>query len=204
MILIGLTGGIGSGKSTVSSMLAARGAVIIDADLVAREVVEPGGAAYDALVERFGRGVLRDDGILDRDALAAIVFNDDEARRDLNAITHPAVGKVMLERVAEHAESDRVVILDIPLLAEGGGKGRWPVAGIVVVDVPEEVQIERLVRERGMDGDDVLARIRAQASRAARLEIADFVIDNGGSLSDLEHEVDRCWTWITTSLSTRS
>lgn len=177
-------------------MLAARGAVIIDADQVAREVVEPGGAAYDGVVERFGRGVLRDDGTLDRDALAAIVFNDDEARRDLNAITHPAVGRVMFERVAEHAESDRVVILDIPLLAEGGGKDRWPVAGIVVVDVPEEVQIDRLVRDRQMDGDDVLARIRAQASRSARLGIADFVIDNSGSLADLEHEVDRCWHWI--------
>ena len=178
-------------------MLAERGAVIIDADLVAREVVEPGGAAYGALVERFGRGVLRDDGTLDRDALAAIVFNDDEARRDLNAITHPAVGKVMLERVASHdAGCDHVVVLDIPLLAEAGGKERWPVAGIVVVDVPEEVQIERLVREREMDGDDVLARIRAQASRAARLEIADFVVDNSGSLTDLEHEVDRCWHWI--------
>ena len=177
-------------------MLAARGAVIIDADQVAREVVEPGGAAYDGVVERFGRGVLRDDGTLDRDALAAIVFNADEARRDLNAITHPAVGRVMFERVAEHAESDRVVILDIPLLAEGGGKDRWPVAGIVVVDVPEEVQIDRLVRDRQMDGDDVLARIRAQASRSARLGIADFVIDNSGSLADLEHEVDRCWHWI--------
>lgn len=177
-------------------MLAARGAVIVDADLVAREVVEPGGAAYDAVVERFGPGVLRPDATLDRDALAAIVFNDDEARRDLNAITHPAVGAVMLERVAAHAECDHVVVLDIPLLAEGGGKGKWPVAGIVVVDLPEDLQIERLVREREMDGDDVLARIRAQATRAARLEIADFVIDNSGSLSDLEHEVDRCWHWI--------
>jgi dephospho-CoA kinase len=197
MILIGLTGGIGSGKSTVSAMLAARGAVIVDADLVAAEVREPGGAAYEALVERFGSGILLSDGRIDRDALGAIVFKDDEARRDLNAITHPAVGKVMLERVAAHvAEGREIVVLDIPLLAEGGGKDRWPVAGIVVVDVPEEVQIERLVRERGMDGDDVLARIRAQASRSARLGIADFVIDNSGSLADLEHEVDRCWHWI--------
>ena len=177
-------------------MLAARGAVIIDADLVAAEVREPGGAAYDALVERFGSGIVLSDGRIDREALAAIVFNDDEARRDLNAITHPAVGKVMFERVASYAESDEVVVLDIPLLAEGGGKERWPVAGIVVVDVPEEIQIERLVRDRQMDGDDVLARIRAQASRSARLGIADFVIDNSGSLADLEHEVDRCWHWI--------
>ena len=177
-------------------MLASRGAVIIDADLVAAEVREPGGAAYDGLVERFGRGILLADDRIDRDALAAIVFKDDEARRDLNAITHPAVGKVMMERVAPHGDSDHVVVLDIPLLAEGGGKGKWPVAGIVVVDVPEEVQIERLVRERGMEGDDVLARIRAQASRSARLGIADFVIDNSGSLADLEHEVDRCWHWI--------
>ena len=186
-------------------MLAARGAAIVDADLVAAEVREPGGAAYDALVERFGAGIVLGDGRIDREALAAIVFNDDEARRDLNAITHPAVGKVMFERVAEHEAAGRdVVVLDIPLLAEGGGKERWPVAGIVVVDVPEEVQIARLVQERGMEGDDVLARIRAQANRAARLEIADFVIDNSGSLADLEHEVDRCWHWITTSLSTRS
>lgn len=180
----------------MSSLLAARGAVIVDADLVAAQVREPGGAAYDALVERFGTGIVLDDGKIDREALAAIVFNDEEARRDLNAITHPAVGKVMLEQVAAHAESDHVIVLDIPLLAEGGGKGKWPVAGIVVVDVPEELQIERLVREREMDGDDVLARIRAQATRAARLEIADFVIDNSGSLSDLEHEVDRCWHWV--------
>lgn len=177
-------------------MLAERGAVIVDADVVAREVVEPGGAAYDALLERFGRGVLREDATLDRDALAAIVFNDDEARRDLNAITHPAVGAAMSERVAAYSETDRVVVLDVPLLAEGGGKSKWPVAGIVVVDVPEEVQIARLMSDRLMDGADVLARIRAQASRAARLEIADFVVDNSGTLADLEHEVDRCWEWI--------
>ena len=186
-------------------MLAARGAVVVDADLVAAEVREPGGAAYDALVERFGTGILLGDGRIDREALAAVVFKDDEARRDLNAITHPAVGKVMFERVGEHAAEGReVVVLDIPLLAEGGGKDKWPVAGIVVVDVPEEVQIERLVRERGMEGDDVLARIRAQATRSARLAIADFVIDNSGSLADLEHEVDRCWHWINTLVSTRS
>lgn len=177
-------------------MLASRGAAIIDADVASREVVEPGRPAYGALVERFGDGVLRDDGTLDREALAAVVFNDDDARRDLNAITHPAVGRLMFERVAEHAECDHVIVLDIPLLAEGGGKARWPVAGVVVVDVPEDLQVERLVRERQMDEGDVLARIRAQATRAARLAIADFVIDNSGSLSDLEHEVDRCWEWI--------
>src|SRR5438046_2634931 len=131
MLVIGLTGGIGSGKSTVSTMLAARGAVIIDADRIAREVVEPGGRAYQGVVDRFGPDVVLADGSIDRPALAAIVFNDEQARRDLNQLTHPVVGSVMAERMAAEAATDHVVILDVPLLAEGG-KARYGMAAVLV------------------------------------------------------------------------
>ncbi|HET9732657.1 MAG TPA: dephospho-CoA kinase [Acidimicrobiales bacterium] len=194
MILVGLTGGIGSGKSTVSGMLAERGAVVIDADLVAREVQSPGGAAYEALVERFGPGVLLADGTLDRPALAQVVFADDAARRDLNAIVHPAVGRVMAERMAEHAGTDHVVILDIPLLVEGNQARSY--SGVVVVDCPVEVAVARLVGQRGMAEADARARIAAQATREQRLAVADHVIDNGGDLAHLTSEVDKAWAWM--------
>src|SRR3954462_2189171 len=195
MLVVGLPGGIGAGKSTVSEMLAARGAVIIDADLIAREVVEPGGRAYDAVIERFGPSIVAADGTIDRPALAAIVFADDGARKDLNRLTHPAVGAVMGERLAAEAATDHVVVLDIPLLAEGG-RDRYALAGVLVVDVPEDIAVERLTGSRGMTEGDARARIAAQASREQRRTIADVVIDNSGSREDLEAEVERAWAWI--------
>lgn len=195
--LVGLTGGIGSGKSTVSARLAARGAVIVDADAIVREIQEPGGLAYQGIVDRFGPGVVAADGTLDRPALAAVVFNDEAARRDLNALTHPLVGQVMFERIAANAGTDRVVVLDIPLLAEGG-KGAYGVAGVIVVDTPVDVAVERLVRHRGFDEADARARVASQMSREDRLAIADFVVDNAGPPEALDEQVDRCWEWIAT------
>lgn len=198
MIAVGLTGGIGSGKSTVAAMLVRRGVVLIDADQLSRMVVEPGGPAYEPVVSRFGTEVVRPDGTLDRQALAAVVFGDDQARRALNAIVHPEVGRLMAERLAAEAGSDHVVVLDIPLLADAGGKERLPIVGVLVVDAPEEVALERLVRERGMDRADAERRIAAQVSRADRLRQADFVIMNTGTLDELEDMVDRAWAWMRT------
>jgi dephospho-CoA kinase len=193
VLLVGLTGGIGSGKSTVSAMLADRGAVIIDADVIAREVVEPGQPAYAKVVERFGPTVVGDDGRLDRPAIAAIVFNDGDALKDLEAITHPAVGARMTELMAAEADTDHVVVLDVPLLVE---KGTYTTAGTIVVDVEPEVAVRRLVEQRGMDEADVRRRMAAQVSREERLAKADFVVSNDGSLDDLRVKVDRCWRWL--------
>jgi len=193
MLAVGLTGGIGSGKTTVSEMLAARGAVVVDADVLARQVVEPGGPAYAGVVERFGRAVVRPDGTLDRPALAEIVFSDGAALADLNALTHPPVKTLIAERLAAEASGDAVVVLVIPLLAESG---RYPTAGVIVVDCPEEVAVRRLVEDRGMSPDEVRRRLAAQASRAERLAIADHIITNDGSLDELRAEVDHAWAWI--------
>jgi dephospho-CoA kinase len=187
MLVVGLTGGIGSGKSTVSARLAAKGAVVIDADAIHRENMAPGGRVHDAVRERFGT--------VDRPALAAIVFNDADALNDLNALTHPAVGAVIAERLAAEAATDHVVVLDIPLLVESTGSG-YPLAGVIVVDAPVEAAVARLVSQRGMSEEDARARIAAQATRQERLARADFVVDNAGSLEQLGAEVDRCWEWI--------
>jgi dephospho-CoA kinase len=195
MLLIGLTGGIGSGKSTVSALLAERGAVVIDADRIARDVVEPGEPALAAIVDRFGPGVLAADGTLDRPGLAAIVFADADARKDLERITHPAIGVRMAERMAAEADTDHVVILDVPLMVESG---RYSTAGLIVVDCPVDVAVERLVTQRGMPEDDARRRMQAQVSREERLAKADFVIDNSGSLDDLRARVDAAWEWIAT------
>ena len=193
MLTVGLTGGIGSGKSTVSRMLAERGAVVVDADVLAREVVEPGKPAYDAVVARFGDGVVAADGSLDRPALAAIVFRDDDARKALNDIVHPAVGAAMAEVMQAHAESDRVLILDVPLLVESKRPGT---AGVIVVDCPEDIAVQRLVEQRGFDAEDARNRIAAQASREERRAIAGFVIDNSGPPDALDAQVDAAWEWI--------
>jgi dephospho-CoA kinase len=193
MLVVGLTGGIGSGKSTVSEMLAARGAVIVDADVLAREVLAPGGPAYAGVLERFGPSIVRGDGTVDRAALAGIVFSDAAALADLNALTHPPVKARIAERLAEQASGDAVVVLVIPLLAE---TGRYPTAGVIVVDCPEDVAVRRLVERRGMTEDAARRRLSAQISRSARLAIADRVIPNSGSLDDLRVEVDRAWEWI--------
>lgn len=192
MILLGLTGGIGSGKSTVSQLLAARGAVIIDADAITRELQAPGAPLLAEIAERFGAQVLGADGALDRAALASIVFADSDALADLNKIVHPAVAREMDRRLAEQRETDNVVVLDIPLLAENPRKG---LSGVIVVDVPVDTAVERLVGQRGMDESDARARIAKQASREDRLKIADRVVDNSGDLSELERRIDEVWQW---------
>lgn len=194
MILVGLTGGIGSGKSTVSARLAARGAVILDADAITREVQLPGSPVLVELAERFGPEVIAADGSLERQALADIVFTDPEALKALNAIVHPAVGREMNRRMIEQRTTTNVVILDIPLLTENPREG---LQGRIVVDVPVETQVERLVKHRGFDEADARARIGRQASRNERLATADFVVDNSGAPEDLEPQIDRLWSWLT-------
>jgi dephospho-CoA kinase len=197
MLVVGLTGGIGSGKSTVAELLRARGATVIDADLLAREVVAPGTPGFRAVVARFGPGVVDPDGGLDRRALAGIVFADPGALADLNAIVHPAVRARIDDRLRElrtTAEAG-VVVLEIPLLVESGRS--YGAAAVIVVDCPEDVALRRLVVERGMDEGDARRRMAAQLSRADRLAAADIVIDNSGSPAELAAEVDRMWTALT-------
>ena len=193
MLVVGLTGGIGSGKSSVSALLAARGAVIIDADAIVHEVQAPGGLAFQPIVERFGPGIVTADGTLDRPAIAAIVFNDPAALADLNAITHPIVGQVIFDRMAAQAETQNVVVLDVPLLVESG---RDNTAGVIVVDCPVEVAVARAVARGPATEADVRTRIAAQATREERLAKADFVIDNSGDRAHLEAEVARAWAWV--------
>jgi dephospho-CoA kinase len=191
--LVGLTGGIGSGKSTVSGLLAQRGAVIVDADLVAREVQAPGSEVLAALAERFGGHVIAADGSLDRPAVAAIVFNDPDALQALNRIVHPAIGVEINRRVNAAVATDRIVILDVPLLTE---QPRVGLQGIIVVDVPVELQVARLVQFRGFDEADARARISRQATREQRLATATKVVDNSGALDDLLPQIDDLWRWL--------
>jgi dephospho-CoA kinase len=190
VILVGLTGGIGAGKSTVSNLLAERGAVIVDADAIVRELQAPGGEIVTKLAERFGADVLAADGSLDRAKVASIVFNDEQALKDLNAIVHPAVRTEMQRRVDAERDTGHVVVLDIPLLAENPRKD---LQAVLVVDVPVDVAVERLVAARGMDEADARARIANQASRERRLELATHVIDNAGDLDALSARVDEVW-----------
>ena len=200
MIEIGLTGGIGAGKSTVADALVERGAVLIDADRIVRELQEPGAPAFTAMVERWGPRIVAADGSLDRGAVAAIVFNDPDELEALNGIVHPAVGAEISDRRAALAGTDSVVILDIPLLVRTDGEPIRPqyrnLAGIVVVDVDPEVAIERLVAHRGYSDEDARARVANQASREDRLAVADFVIDNSGPLEDLDTQIEDLWAWI--------
>ena len=193
MLLVGLTGGIGSGKSTVSTLLAARGAVIIDADAITRSLQQPGQPVFEAMVEHVGAEVLGPDGALDRAKVASIVFNDEAARKELEAIVHPAVGAEMVQRLQEHAGTDAIVVYDVPLLVESGRTGY---GAVVVVDVDPEVAVERLVVHRGFDPADARARIANQVGREARLAVADRVLDNSGSLAALEAQVDELWDWL--------
>jgi dephospho-CoA kinase len=193
MILVGLTGGIGSGKSTVSSMLAARGAEIVDADVVTRDLQQPGSPIVEAIAERFGAEVLDAQHGLRRAKLAEMVFADADALADLNAIVHPAVGAEINRRVDELASTDKVVVLDIPLLTENP---RGKLQGKIVVDVPVEVQLERLVRYRGFTEVDARARIARQSSREDRLSGADFVVDNSGSVDELDPQIAELWAWL--------
>jgi len=193
VIVVGLTGGIGSGKSTVSALLAERGAVVIDADAITKELQRPGQPVLASIVERFGDGVLTDAGELDRPALAAIVFSDPEALKDLNGLVHPAVGAEIARRMEAERETDHVVVLDIPLLVEGG---RYKVGGLLVVDVDTDVAVDRLVRFRGFQADDARARMARQATREERRAKADRVIDNSGDLEHLRRQVDQAWAWM--------
>jgi len=188
---VGLTGGIGSGKSEVSRRLAAHGAVVIDADAIARQVVEPGTPGLAAVVAAFGPQVLLPDGTLDRPRLGDIVFGDPELRATLNSIVHPLVGARMRE-LEESAGSGSIVVHDVPLIAENNLAGSYDL--VVVVDVPPRLQLERLVRHRGMTRDQARARMAAQASRAQRLAIAGIVIGNSGSLAELDRLVGDLWT----------
>ncbi|MFE6052185.1 dephospho-CoA kinase [Kitasatospora sp. NPDC056446] len=190
MLKIGLTGGIGAGKSEVSRLFAAHGAVIVDSDVIAREVVAPGTDGLAAVVAEFGPQVLREDGALDRPALGAVVFADPERLKALNAIVHPLVRSRSAELEAA-AAPDAVVVHDVPLLAENGLAPLFDL--VVVVDAADDVRVDRLVRLRGMAEEEARARMAAQASRADRLAIADLVIDNGGELAELAARVDRVW-----------
>lgn len=194
MILVGLTGGIGSGKSTVSGLLAEHGAVIVDADAITREVQAPGSPVLGELRTAFGDSVIAPDGSLDRPAVASIVFNDPEALKTLNRIVHPAVGREMNRRMMEQRETGNVVVLDIPLLTENPREG---LQARIVVDVPVETQVRRLVAHRGFDEADARARIGRQATREQRLAAADFVIDNSGEPAALVPQIDRLWEWLT-------
>jgi dephospho-CoA kinase len=191
---VGLTGGIGSGKSEVSRRLAALGAVIIDADVAAREVVAPGTPGFKRIVATFGEGVVASDGALDRERLGAIVFADADRRAALNAIVHPLVGEWMAateQAAIESGGPDLVVVHDVPLLAENGLAKLYD--RVIVVDVPPQVQLARLVNARGMAEDQARARMAAQATREQRLAIADIVIENFTTLDDLTRRVGEAW-----------
>ncbi|MFJ6616576.1 dephospho-CoA kinase [Kitasatospora sp. NPDC091335] len=190
MLKIGLTGGIGAGKSEVSRLFAARGAVIVDSDVIAREVVAPGTDGLAAVVAEFGPQVLREDGTLDRPALGAVVFADPERLKALNAIVHPLVRARSAELEAA-AAPDAVVVHDVPLLAENGLAPLFDL--VVVVDAADEVRLERLVRLRGTTEEESRARMAAQASREDRLAIADLVIDNSAGLAELDARVAEVW-----------
>jgi dephospho-CoA kinase len=190
VLLVGLTGGIGSGKTTVARMLAKRGAVVLDADRLARDAVAPGTTGLDAVVARFGPAVIATDGSLDRAALAEVVFADDEARAALEAIVHPEVRLRIAEAVSARADTDDVVVVDSPLLIETGEHERFEVVVVVTASIAE--RLARL-EARGMSEGDVRARVAAQMPLEEKAALADEVLDNDGSESDLEVQVDRLW-----------
>lgn len=188
--VVGLTGGIGSGKSTVAAMLGDLGAVIVDCDAIGRQVIEPHGRAYRRVLERFGRGIVRDDGHIDRAALAAIVFRDEGSLAALNAISHPAIDAEIAERIAA-APGDVIVVLDMAVLVETElGAGQYDT--VVVVETPLDVRLARLA-QRGMSEDDARARIASQASDEQRRAVADHIVDNRGDLDALRNEVAALW-----------
>lgn len=190
MLKVGLTGGTGAGKSTVAEALRARGAVVVDADAVAREVVAAGTPGLAEVVQAFGPAVLRPDGTLDRAALGEVVFADPARRAVLNAIVHPRVAERTAELVGA-APPDAIVVHDVPLLVENGLAPAYDV--VVVVDAPAETQVRRLVRHRGLTEEQARARVAAQASREERRAVADVVLDGGGSIEDLHAQVARLW-----------
>ena len=192
MILVGLTGGIGSGKSTVARMLEAHGAVILDADDFARRAVEPGSPGLERVLDRFGDQVRAADGSLDREAMARVVFGDPERRRELEAIVHPEVARLFAGATARYRDTDAVVVYDVPLLVENGLEAMFD--AVVVVTAPDDVRVARLGRDRGMAADAVRERIASQASDDDRARVATFTIANDGSVRDLEARVADLWT----------
>ena len=190
VLSVALTGGIGAGKTTVARLLAQRGAILIDSDVLSREVVEPGTPGLEAIVERFGPAVLAADGSLDRQALGTIIFADAQARADLNGIVHPEVRRRRAELIAS-APDGSIVISVIPLLVEGGLQDGFD--GVIVVDVPIDTQVDRLKARSDLDDQQARARVNAQASRDERLEVADWVIENSGSYDQLRQQVEVVW-----------
>jgi dephospho-CoA kinase len=192
-VRVGLTGGVASGKSTVAAILTSLGAVVVDADLLAREVVEPGTPGLDAVVAEFGPQVLAADGRLDRPALGAVVFADASARRRLEALLHPLIRSRAAE-IEASAPAGALVVHDIPLLAETGQAGDFD--AVIVVDVPAEVQVDRMVRDRGMTPEDARSRVAAQADRESRLAVATYVVENTGTREDLRVRVAEVFSML--------
>lgn len=190
---IGLTGGIGSGKSTVSAGLVKRGAVLVDADAIVRDLQKPGKPVFKKMVERWGEKIITNEGELDRQAVADIVFKDAEELVALNEIVHPLVREEIANQREKYIKGNAPIILDIPLLIESGYEN---LSGIIVVDLHTEEAVERLVKYRGFSREDALNRISSQVDREERLSKADFVIDNNGDLDSLENEIDKAWSWI--------
>ena len=193
MILIGLTGGIGSGKSEVARLLSALGAEVIDADQIVRELQQPDAEVYHAMIKMLGQEIVSPDKSLDRGKIAGQVFADESLLKKLNELIHPIVRRVMNERVESFRNTDKVVVLDIPLLVENPRPG---LDGVLVVDLDTQIAIQRLVEQRQMKLEDAQARVAKQATREQRRAIAGHVIDNSGDRQALETSVDRAWTWI--------
>jgi dephospho-CoA kinase len=196
VLAIGCTGGIGAGKSSVTSRLGSRGAIVVDADDFSRQALAAGSPGADLVRSRFGDAVFSSDGTLDRRALADVVFADAGARVDLERIVHPYVESRIRDVLTEYAGSDQVVVVDVALLAERGGRARYGLDGVIVVDADEQTCLERLIRDRGMDEAHARLRMGAQMDRFERLAVADFVVLNIGSLAELDAMVAESWSWI--------
>lgn len=194
-LVVGLGGGIGSGKSEVADRLVARGAALIDADVVAREVVDVGKPAYNELIAHFGEGILAADRSIDRAKLASVTFGSNEALASLNAITHPAIGKVMFERCRTFGATESIVVIAIPLLRPEH-RVTLSLNVVVIVDVDPDIAFDRLVSRREMDPIDARARIASQMAREERVAMADYVVTNSGDLASLDQSVDQLWGWL--------